>query len=88
MRDVGYRSPDEVEAWKAKDPITRLRTRLTADGTATVAELDAIDAEVQALVEEAETFARNSPWPDGATATDHVYAAPVAGSNGITGSNR
>ncbi|MCB0159785.1 MAG: pyruvate dehydrogenase (acetyl-transferring) E1 component subunit alpha [Caldilineaceae bacterium] len=87
MRDVGYRSPDEVEAWKAKDPITRLRTRLTADGTATAAELDAIDAEVQALVEEAETFARNSPWPDGATATDHVYAAPVAGSNGATGSN-
>jgi len=33
--------------------------------TLSAAELDAIEAEVQALVVEAEEFARNSPWPDG-----------------------
>jgi TPP-dependent pyruvate/acetoin dehydrogenase alpha subunit len=77
MRDVGYRTQDEVDRWKAKDPIPRYRTYLTERKLATAAELDAIDAEVQAMVAEAEEFARNSPWPDGATATDHVYYTPA-----------
>ena len=77
MRDVGYRSQEEVDSWKAKDPIARHRAYLIESGTAAAAELDAIEAEVQALVVEAEEFARNSPWPDGATATDHVYYEPT-----------
>ncbi|MCB9159415.1 MAG: hypothetical protein H6644_06075 [Caldilineaceae bacterium] len=71
---------------EGQDPITRLRTRLTADGTATAAELGAIDAEVQALVE-AETFACNSPWPT-APPPPIVYAAPVASPNRAAGSNQ
>ena len=43
-----------------------------------------IDAEVQALVVEAAAFARNSPWPDGATACDHVYICPSARSQRVT----
>ena len=50
MRDAGYRSQEEVEQWKAKDPITRLRQHLLETQAATAEELDAIDAEVQALV--------------------------------------
>jgi TPP-dependent pyruvate/acetoin dehydrogenase alpha subunit len=41
---------------------------------ATRADLDQIEAEVKALVEEATTFALNSPLPDPSTATDHVYS--------------
>ena len=78
MRDVGYRSQEEVDSWKARDPIARHRAYLIESGTAAAAELDAIEAEVQALVVEAEEFARNSPWPDGATACDHVYYEPAA----------
>ena len=39
-------------------------------------ELDAIDAEVEAQIVEALQFAESSPWPDPATAADHVYAEP------------
>jgi 2-oxoisovalerate dehydrogenase E1 component len=74
MRDAGYRTSDEVNAWKARDPIVLLRNRLIEEGAVTAAELDTIDAEVQALVAEAATFAEQSPWPDPATATNHVFS--------------
>jgi 2-oxoisovalerate dehydrogenase E1 component len=74
MRDGGYRSVEEVEAWKARDPIQLLRTTVLADGLAGEDELAAIDAEVQAQIAEAYEFARNSPYPDPATASDHIYA--------------
>jgi 2-oxoisovalerate dehydrogenase E1 component len=75
MRDVGYRTQDEVNEWRARDPITRLRDRLLADGIASDDEIAQIDREVQDLIAEATEFAKNSPWPDAATATDHVFSA-------------
>ena len=49
--------------------------RADPDGrAATAADLDAIDAEVAGVVEEAVEFAKASPWPDPATAARHVYA--------------
>jgi 2-oxoisovalerate dehydrogenase E1 component len=75
MRDVGYRTQDEVNEWRARDPITRLRDRLLADGIASDDEIGQIDREVQDLIAEATEFAKNSPWPDAATATDHVFSA-------------
>ncbi|MCL6429264.1 MAG: thiamine pyrophosphate-dependent dehydrogenase E1 component subunit alpha [Anaerolineae bacterium] len=74
MRDTGYRSPEEIEAWKARCPIKRLASRLLGEGTASESELARIEAEVQAVVEEALAFAESSPWPDPATLTDHVYS--------------
>ena len=35
MRDAGYRTQDEVEAWRARDPIPRLRNHLLATSIAT-----------------------------------------------------
>jgi len=74
MRDAGYRSREEVEAWRARCPIKRLRERLVADGVTTDADLDRIEAAMQAEAAEAVEFAQNSPWPDPATATDHIFA--------------
>ena len=76
MRDAGYRTRDEVEAWKGRCPIARWRERLLEAGVAPVADLDRIDQEVAALVKEAAEFAEASPWPDPASATRHVYAEP------------
>ncbi len=82
MRDAGYRTPEEVAAWKARDPITLWRGRLLADGSAAEAELASIEAEVKALAEEAGRFAEASPLPDPATVSQHVFCelAPVASS--------
>ena len=74
MRDGGYRTLEEIESWKARDPIKLLGAMLRDHDLAGEEELAAIDAEVQAQIADAYEFARNSPYPDGATATDHVYA--------------
>jgi 2-oxoisovalerate dehydrogenase E1 component len=74
MRDTGYRTREEIEAWKARDPIDLARKRLLEGGLASLEELALIDTEVTAAAEEAHAFARNSPWPDPATVADHVYS--------------
>ena len=68
MRDAGYRSAEEVDAWKARDPLKLLAAQLPA------ADVAAIEAEVKAQVDAAYDFARNSPYPDPTTATAHVFA--------------
>jgi len=74
MRDVGYRTRDEVEDWKTRDPIQRLKDHLLAGNLAAAEDLTAIETEVQAQVEEAVEFAKNSPWPDPETATRYIYS--------------
>jgi len=74
MRDAGYRTQEEVAAWKARDPIALLSKRIVADKAATEAALEKIDAEVKAMVEEAAAFALASPLPQAGTVLDHVYA--------------
>jgi 2-oxoisovalerate dehydrogenase E1 component len=75
MRDGSYRTVEEVEFWKARDPIQQLQATLLADRLASADELARINTEIQALIEVAYEFAKNSPYPDGATASDHVYSA-------------
>jgi 2-oxoisovalerate dehydrogenase E1 component len=77
MDDFTYRTREEVEQWKTRCPIQRLRRTLLEDGSATAEELAAIEAEVQREVEEAQRFGEGSPWPDPATATTHVFAEPA-----------
>lgn len=74
MREVGYRTADEVNAWKARCPITLFEKRALQDQIVEQAELEKIQAEVKALVEEATQFAEQSPWPDPATAMSHLYS--------------
>src|SRR5215217_4958098 len=63
MRDAGYRTMEEIDEWKARDPITSLRQGVIARGLASEEEFDAIDAEIKAIVAEALEFATNSPYP-------------------------
>jgi 2-oxoisovalerate dehydrogenase E1 component len=83
MGDFGYRTREEVEEWKTRCPIRRLREEAVRAGVET-ADLDRIDAEIETLVTDAQQFAESSPWPDPATATAHVYADNgVAAKHGI-----
>jgi len=68
-----YRSREEIEAWKARDPIHRLETELQALGLATPGEIAAIDAAVAKEMEAAVAFAIASPWPSPAEVTRDVY---------------
>jgi TPP-dependent pyruvate/acetoin dehydrogenase alpha subunit len=75
MRDGGYRTQEEIDSWKARDPITTLSRTLLEDGAASQDELQAIDDEIAAEIRQAVDFATQSPWPDPVTVTDHVYGA-------------
>ena len=74
MRDGGYRTREEVEAWRGRDPIKRLREQLLNAKIIDSDALDAVDRQVQVLVEEGLEWAKASPWPDPATVMEHVYA--------------
>ncbi len=75
MRDGGYRTAEEMAAWKQRDPIAVHAARLIGKGHASGADLDAIEAEVTATVEDAIEFARSSPFPDPSTAADFIFSA-------------
>jgi len=74
MRDSGYRTREEVEEWRGRDPLKRLREDLVLRETVDSGALDAIDREVLAVAREALEWATASPWPDPATVMEHVYA--------------
>jgi pyruvate dehydrogenase E1 component alpha subunit len=69
-----YRTKDEVEEQKKKDPIAHLVHRLKDEGVLDQTALDALDAEVHAEVENAMTFADESPDPAPDELTQHVVA--------------
>ncbi|WP_245437751.1 MULTISPECIES: thiamine pyrophosphate-dependent enzyme [unclassified Mesorhizobium] len=73
-----YRTQEELDAWIKRDPIDMFRKRLIEDyGIADAEALAAIEARIEKVVEEALTFARNSPEPDPATVLLHVFADPI-----------
>jgi len=74
MRDAGYRSQEEVDAWKARDPLTTYKQRILAEGLAPQEDFEEIEADMQALIADAAQFAEQSPWPEAATVSDHVYS--------------
>jgi 2-oxoisovalerate dehydrogenase E1 component len=78
MGDFTYRTREDVEEWKKRCPIQRLRNWLLEQRLASDAELDTIDAELSAGVTAANQRAEQSPWPDPVTAATHVYAEPKA----------
>jgi 2-oxoisovalerate dehydrogenase E1 component len=82
MVDYTYRTREEVAQWRERCPISRLKEIVleTAVGEGReqqIAErLTQIDEEVARLVSTGREFAEDSPYPDGAAATLHVYAQP------------
>lgn len=70
-----YRSDEEVAAWIARDPIPAFAKRLLAAEQATQTDLDAIEAEIAAEVQEAVAFAEASPSPDPADQTTNYMFA-------------
>jgi pyruvate dehydrogenase E1 component alpha subunit len=68
-----YRSREEEAAWQARDPILHLAQRLKEMGLATDETLASIEAEVVAEIEEAVSFAEDSPYPEPTDTLKHVF---------------
>ena len=71
MGDFTYRTREEVDAWKKRCPISRLKAAVPAELSG---KMEAIEAEVLEMVREAREFAEKSPYPEAASATTHVYS--------------
>ncbi|HEL1240354.1 TPA: thiamine pyrophosphate-dependent dehydrogenase E1 component subunit alpha [Streptococcus equi subsp. zooepidemicus] len=72
--DAGkYRTKEEVDEWKEKDPMLKYRAYLTGEGIVTDEELDAIQAQVKQEIDAAYDFAQNSPDPDISVAFEDVW---------------
>jgi pyruvate dehydrogenase E1 component alpha subunit len=68
-----YRSKEEVEAYKDRDPIEQVKYTILEHNILTQAELDEIDAKIKVQVQESVEFAETSPFPDKSEAYKDVY---------------
>jgi acetoin:2,6-dichlorophenolindophenol oxidoreductase subunit alpha len=73
-----YRDPAEVQEWQARDPLAIQAARVAA------AARTRIDAEVEAALDEAVRFARESPAPDPAEPLAHLYASGMRTRAGVS----
>jgi pyruvate dehydrogenase E1 component alpha subunit len=70
----GYRTEAEHGEWVARDPIERLRERLTRDFAVTSERLETIEGQQQELVQAAVEFALASADPPPASGSENVFA--------------
>ena len=66
--ETGYRSKDELAAWRERDPIKLFSHHLIETGVLDDAAISQMEREVKAQIEAALTFALESPFPDPAEA--------------------
>jgi acetoin:2,6-dichlorophenolindophenol oxidoreductase subunit alpha len=69
-----YRPAEELEKLQARDAIRRFEEQLVAKDVMTTDETAGVWAAARAEVDEAIEFARTSPYPEPASALDHVFA--------------
>ncbi|MCC6289365.1 MAG: pyruvate dehydrogenase (acetyl-transferring) E1 component subunit alpha [Chitinophagaceae bacterium] len=68
-----YRTKEEVEEYKQRDPIEYTKERLLKDFKIPEADIEAINERVKAEVDESVKFAEESPWPSDDELLKDVY---------------
>lgn len=74
-----YRTRNEVDVWRQRDPLATFPARLLEEEIATREELDAILSEVEEEVQACIAFAEESPHPDPEDLMAYVWADEPAG---------
>jgi pyruvate dehydrogenase E1 component alpha subunit/2-oxoisovalerate dehydrogenase E1 component len=68
-----YRSKDEVEQWKRRDPINLYVSRLREASLLTDADLSTLEAKIAIEIDEAVAFAESGEWEPLQDLTKDVY---------------
>jgi pyruvate dehydrogenase E1 component alpha subunit len=68
-----YRTKEEVERWRASDPLSTFPTRLVEEGVLSEEEVRELDERAVARVDAAVDFAERSPFPDLDSLYDDIY---------------
>ncbi|MFH1626099.1 MAG: thiamine pyrophosphate-dependent dehydrogenase E1 component subunit alpha [Pseudomonadota bacterium] len=71
---VDLRPADEIDAWKKKCPLASFEVRLLEEEIMTQQDLDEVDKQVRAQIEDAIKYAIESPLPDPADALEGVFS--------------
>jgi len=69
-----YRSKEELESWKKKDPVAQFEKKLYAEGLLNDEMKKAIAVSITEQINEAVDFADQSPYPDASELADYVWA--------------
>ena len=70
-----YRTKEEVEAWKRRDPIPAFAARLKAEGARNDADLEALERDVAGEVDAAVAFAESGEWEPASDLTRDLVAS-------------
>ena len=68
-----YRTKDEVEEWRVRDPLVAFPARLTEEGLLGEDDVERMDKEAVSTVDAAVEFADGSPFPDLDSLYDDIY---------------
>ena len=68
-----YRSKDEVEEWRKRDPIVSFKERMASEDMISDEDFEKLDERTVKTVDEAVEFADNSPFPDLDSLYDEIY---------------
>ena len=68
-----YRTKEELEGYKAKDPIEVVRRTILENKYADQAWIDQIDQKIKDIVDESVRFSEESPWPEPEELYNDVY---------------
>jgi pyruvate dehydrogenase E1 component alpha subunit len=68
-----YRTKEEVEKYKAEDPIENVLKTITQKKLATEKEIEAVNERVKNVVEESVKFSEESPFPDPSAVYEDIY---------------
>ena len=72
-----YRLAADLEHWKLKDPIERVKAYLTRTGGADHEFFGSVDAEAETMAEHLREYCRSLPDPSATSIFDHVYVEPT-----------
>jgi len=71
-----YRSKEEVDDYRSKDPIHQVLQTIYENNFATASEIESINQRVDTMVAASVTFAEESPWPAEDEVLKDVYVDP------------
>jgi pyruvate dehydrogenase E1 component alpha subunit len=77
VRRGEYRTQEEIDNWRKRDPLDILEQNIISQGVATREECDDINAQTVEEVEKATEFARNSPFPEPSDLFEDMWADPI-----------
>jgi acetoin:2,6-dichlorophenolindophenol oxidoreductase subunit alpha len=72
--DVGVMRKDELQEWLPKDPISRLKNKMMANGQS-LQSIETAEKEINDEIQRAVEYAMNSPFPDVQDVNNHVFYA-------------